>query len=145
MNAWAAMSRKDHESFVKTEDWTVVRNATGGRVKHHDTYELVTPDGRTLRTHISRPANRDTYGPTLAQRILRDQLDVSADEFWACVREGLKPDRGGQITPEAEALPLEIVHMLINSAGYSESQVARMTRTEAIGALNTHWSQPPEA
>jgi hypothetical protein len=45
---------------------------------HHVTYELDLPDGRILRTRISHPPGRTTYGPSsLWAHVPRDQLQVS--------------------------------------------------------------------
>jgi hypothetical protein len=136
-----SITRSDHETFCVNEGWTRVRSARGRDVRHHDTYEFPLPDGQVLRTRISRPVNPETYGPALAQHILRDQLRVSVEQFWACVRDRTAPDRGGPRTPP-EAIPLEVVNLLINRAGYNEAEVAEMSKDEAIAALNKFWSQP---
>src|SRR5258708_40022748 len=34
-------------------------------------------------------------GTNIWSHILRDQLDVDEAAFWACARDGVKPDRGG--------------------------------------------------
>lgn len=72
--------------------------------------------------------------------ILRDQLGISEEEFWACVRDGLKPDRG---TPEAppEALPADVVYLLINRAGLQEAELATMTRAQALARLQRFWTE----
>ena len=137
-----SFTRGDHKTFCVNEGWTRVRNARGRDVQHHETYEFALPGGQILRTRISRPVNREIYGPALAQHILRDQLQVSAEQFWACVRDRVSPDRGRPRIP-AEAVPLEVVNLLINRAGYKEAEVAEMSRDEAIAALNRFWSQRP--
>jgi len=134
------ITRNDHDAFCTTEGWQPVRNARGKAVGHHKTYELVLPDGQILRTRISRPVNRDVYGRSMAQHILRDQLRVTAEEFWTCVDDGIRPDRGVPQAPE-ESLPLDVVHLLINRVGLTEPEVARMTREQAIDALNDYWSR----
>ena len=57
--------------------------------------ELELPDGHVLRTRISRPANRESYGPALWKVILTEQLSVIEEQFWACVMDRELPDRGG--------------------------------------------------
>ncbi|WP_460356754.1 hypothetical protein [Actinoallomurus acanthiterrae] len=59
-------------------------------------------------------------------------------EFWACVLDGEKPDRGTPL-PGKEALPAEMVHLLIARVGLSEKEVAEMTREEAIVRLQQYW------
>ena len=54
-----------------------MRNARGGTVTDHITYELPLLDGRRPLTRVSRPANNTTYGPSLCKTILRDQLEVT--------------------------------------------------------------------
>ncbi|NJC21035.1 hypothetical protein BJ994_000111 [Arthrobacter pigmenti] len=117
-------------------------NAKGQKVRHHATYELVLHDGTVLRTRISRPVDRTTYGSSLWGAILKDQLRVTPDEFWSCVNEGVLPDRGAPAVP-AEALPLELVHLLTKTAGLSESEVASLTKEEAVRIMNDHWASAP--
>jgi hypothetical protein len=116
-----------------------VRNARGKGVRHHVTYELVLPDGRTLRTRISRPPNTTTYGANLWKAVLHEQLCVTEDEFWACVKDKRLPDRGVRPAP-MNALPAQLVHQLIRMAGVPEDQVARMTQEQAADAMAAYWS-----
>ena len=133
-------TRQDHDKFCSIEGWSRVRDARGRTGTHRVTYELHLPDGRILRTRISHPPDRGTYGPSLWRHILRDQLDVSEDEFWTCVRDGVKLDRGLPETP-AEALPADLVHLLITRVGLPESEVAAMTRAQAIERLDRYWAE----
>ncbi|MEU9834862.1 cytotoxic translational repressor of toxin-antitoxin stability system [Streptosporangium sp. NPDC048047] len=103
------------------------------------TYELRLPDGRILRTRISHPPDRTSYGRNLWAHILRDQLNVSEEEFWRCVREGESPDRGIPAAP-AETLPADLVHLLIARVGLTEAEIMKMTREEAIARLHTFWA-----
>jgi hypothetical protein len=74
------------------------------------------------------------------KHILRDQLDVDEPEFWSCVKDGVKPSRG---TPEppAEALPADLVYMLISRVGLAESEVAGMSKDEAVARLQSYWTE----
>jgi hypothetical protein len=47
------------------------------------------------------------------------------------VQEGIKPDRGEPEMP-SEALPAELVHLLISRVGLDEAAVAAMTKDEAV-------------
>jgi hypothetical protein len=131
-------TRKDHDTFCRVEQWRQVRDARGRTGTHHVTYELDLPDGRTLRTRISHPADRTDYGPSLWRHVLRDQLQVDEDVFWRCVQDGIKPDRGTP-APRAEALPAELVHLLISRVGLPESGVAAMTKAAAAARLQRYW------
>lgn len=136
---WPQPTRHDHDKFCEIEGWTPVRDAHGRTGTHHVTYELSLPDGRVLRTRISHPPDRTTYGSSLWAHVLRDQLGVSAEEFWTCVRDGLKPDRGVPVTPK-EALPVDLVYLLITRVGLAEVEVAAMTKAEAVERLNRYWT-----
>jgi hypothetical protein len=106
---------------------------------HHVTFELMLPAGRILRTRISHPPNRQTYGPSLWAHILRDQLDIAEGEFWACVQEKKVPQRGsGQST--MPSIPAGVVAQLLSN-GVPESEIRQMSRAEAIERLNLIWSQ----
>lgn len=138
--SWPAPTRADHQRFCLNEGWREVRNARGKTGTHHLTYELELVDGRILRTRISHPPGRETYGANIWGHILRDQLDVSEEDFWACVRDSVRPQRGVPQAP-AEALPLEIAHLLVNRVGLSEAEVAAMTKDQAIARLDKFWTE----
>jgi hypothetical protein len=121
----------DHNRFCLVEGWIGVRS------DDHITYELGLPDGRVLRTRVS---HRAAYGPELWQHILRDQLDVDDQAFWACVNNSEKPDRGVP-QPRPDALPVDLVHLLITRVGLSERAVAAMTRKDAIARLDLYWEE----
>lgn len=135
---WPERTRKDHDAFCRAEGWRLVRDARGRTGTHHVTYELDLPDGRVLRTRISHPPDRTGYGKSIWRHILRDQLHVSEEEFWACARDGVRPDRGGPVVP-SHALPADLVHLLIARVGLREAEVAAMTRDEAVARLQRYW------
>lgn len=137
---WPQPTRQFHEKFCQVEEWTPVRDARGRAGTHHITYELGLRDGRILRTRISHPVDRTTYGPSIWRHILRDQLQVTDAEFWRCARDGVKPDRGEPEVP-AEALPAELVYLLIHRVGLDETAVAAMTKDEAVARLNQYWAE----
>ena len=137
---WPQPTRESHEKFCVTEGWQQVRDARGRTGTHHVTYELTLPDGRVLRTRISHPVDRSTYGPSLWSHILRDQLQVSEEGFWKCVQHGVVPDRGVP-KPPSTALPAELVHLLISRVGLPETEVAAMTKDEAVSRLHRYWTE----
>lgn len=138
-------TRVDHDTFCKKEGWDDVRNARGKPVRHHVTYELPLPSGKVLRTRVSRPVKAETYGPQLWSAILRDQLEVTEDQFWSCVDDGVKPNRETEMTTaSANALPLQLVRLLQKDLHLSDDAIARLDRTEALSLLNDYWSLPPD-
>jgi hypothetical protein len=136
--SWPQSTRRDHEQFCLNEGWDRVRDARGRTGTHHVTYELALADGRVLRTRVSHPVDRSGYGRSLWAHILRDQLQVGEDEFWACAKNGVKPDRGIP-QPPPEALPAEVVHLLISRVRLGEDEVRAMSRDEAIARLQRFW------
>ncbi|CCH29012.1 hypothetical protein BN6_16900 [Saccharothrix espanaensis DSM 44229] len=133
-------TRKDHEKFCQVEEWRRVRDVRGRSGTHHVTYELDLVDGRILRTRVSHPVDRTGYGPSSWKHILRDQLDVDEPTFWSCVLDRVRPARG---TPEppAEALPVDLVHLLISRVGLDESEIAGMSKNEAVARLQRYWTE----
>jgi hypothetical protein len=139
---WPAPTRRDHEAFCENEGWEQVRDARGRTSGHHSrTYELHLHDGRILRTRISHPLDGSTYGANIWRHILRDQLDVDEATFWACAREGIKPNRGQPEAP-GEALPADLAHLLVVSRNLATEKIAQMSRDEAIARMQEFWSRP---
>lgn len=136
MTRHAAPTRADHQRFVEREGWQPAAST------HHETYELVLMDGRVLRTRISRPPDRTTYGPRLWAHVLRDQLGVTEDEFWACVRDGALPDRRPDRRAEerSSTIPVEVAELLIGRVGLRREDLVGMSREAAIARLNTYWA-----
>lgn len=134
-----APTRADHQAFCLAEGWVQVSN-TRSSTGHHVTHELALDDGRVLRTRISHPPGRQTYGPSLWAHILRDQLDVTGNEFWACARDGALPDRGA-LEPPPDAIPAGLVHQLL-AHGVPEAEIRAMTASEAVQKMTDIWSRP---
>jgi hypothetical protein len=90
-----------------------------------------------LRTRISHPPDRTVYGAGIWSHILRDQLKVDQDAFWACVRDGICPDRGASAAIP-EALPADLVHLLLTRVGLTENEVRGLSKLEAIARLQQY-------
>jgi hypothetical protein len=131
-----APTRAAHHRFVVREGWRPVAST------HHETFELVLPDARILRTRISRPPDRTTYGPRLWAHILRDQLAVTQDEFRACVDEGRLPDRGAgrAAPPDPTTIPVEVAHLLVERVGLRREDLVGMSRDDAVARLAAYWT-----
>lgn len=138
-----APTRAHHRDFCVTEGWTqrtTVRGETGDHVR----YDLALPDGRILSTRISHPVSgRATYGKRLWAKILRDDLEVTAGAFWACVQEGALPERGIPALPPPEAIPLGLFHQLVTVVGLAEADVRTMTKAEAAQRLADYYTFGP--
>ena len=134
MSRHPAPTRQLHERFCVVEGWAPVMDARGSAVSHHTTYKFGTPQGDVLRTRISHPVGRETYSSALWAHILRDQIRVTAAEFWACVQDGVLPDRGLPKIPD-DALPLPLVARLVNELGLSRADIAGLTLPDAMARL----------
>ena len=116
-----------------------MRDARGRTGTHHITCELELPDGRALRTRVSHPPDRTTYGPMLWSHILGDQLDVDEATFWACVRDGVRPQRGVVPSSPANGIPADVAALLLHRVGLTEAEVRALTRQEAVERLKQYW------
>ncbi len=134
-------TRDEHERFCEVEGWDQVRSARGRLTGHHATYELALPDGRILRTRISRPIDATVYGVSLWDHILKDQLSVTEDEFWACAKDGRRPERSPAPAEPENALPLGLVVALKRELGLSEDELKTITKDDAVARLNDHWAK----
>jgi hypothetical protein len=132
MGSWPAATRSDHQKFCVTEGWT-------HKAGDHEFYYLSLHDGRVLYTKISRPVGRDTYGKDMWHRqMLGQQSQVTEDEFWACVNDGVKPDRG-EPKPPREALPADLVHQLKTKVGLSDDEIFKLSKAEAVDQMQQYW------
>ncbi|MQY20581.1 cytotoxic translational repressor of toxin-antitoxin stability system [Nocardia macrotermitis] len=136
-------NKKAHETFCRNDEWRLVRNAKGGAVGHHSTWELALSDGRILRTRISRPVDNTDYGPKMWSQILKDQLKVTEAQFWACADDRTRPTRvREQVTiPNKEPIPLGVVEKLIRLAGLTPQEIESMTKTQGVERLNQFWAE----
>jgi hypothetical protein len=137
------MTRAAHRRFCQVEGWHEVTNARGQGVRHHMTFELALDDGRILCTRISRPASPVPYDPGLASHILRDQLDVTVEEFWTCAADGVPPVRGVP-SPPPDTLPAGLVTALRSQLHLTDRVIAGLDRDQAIALLAAHWSEPKD-
>ena len=135
--SFPAPTRRDHARFCKVEGWRLVRSDVGRRSTHHETCEQELSDGSILRTRISRPPDRTNYGEALWGHILRDQLKVSAEEFWRCVQDGTPPDRG---TRSGSGIPADLLYLLKHRVGLPDAILSEMTRQEAIERIQQYWT-----
>jgi hypothetical protein len=138
-------SDADHQQFCLTEQWSEVKNARGGAVRHHYTYELKLEDGSVLRTRISRPVTNEQYGSSSWAHILRDQLCVTKESFWRCVNEKVLPPRPGAVEPDPKGgraeIPAGIVEKLRRLVGLDWDEIAQMSPPEATARLERYWSE----
>ena len=137
MSTYPAASREHHLGFCETEGWDEAETARGGAVRHHQTFVLRLP-GKVLRTRISHPVDRTTYAPSMFSHILRDQLEVTREEFWDCVSHGIVPQRELAVTPPSTSgLPLKLA-LELERLGETPEKIGSLTTSEAEELLARH-------
>lgn len=142
MSGRRAPTRAAHQRFCERDQWTLRKSARGKR-SDHERYELVLDDGAVLYTRISHPPDKTTYGAEMWSFILRTQLQVTEDEFWDCVDNGVRPRRG-KYTVQAERqeqLPAWLVAQLIK-ADVPEDDVRSLSTEEAQERLEAIRATP---
>lgn len=130
------LSHSDHRKFVETEGWVKKGTARSGKKSgDHFRYSLKLSTGEVLATRVSHGSG-SIDDADLVAKILRDQLQVTEEDFYRCVNEGELPPRPSpQVPPPPpQALDGKLVRNLITKLGMTQSQVALLTREEAIAA-----------
>lgn len=136
-------TRNDHEKFCTTGEWERRKTATGKTGTRQVNYELVIFDGRILYTWIGHPVDRTDYGPSRWGRIPRDQLVVANDAIWDCVHNRILPDRGALAAAPENAIPAEIVAILVRKFHVPEDEVKAKTANGAIARMGELFTKPP--
>ena len=78
---------------------------------------------------------------SLWDHILRDQLDVTEDEFWTCATDRQRPDRSPAPAEPENAPPLGLVVALQRELGLSEDEFKKITKDDAVARPNEHWAK----
>ena len=125
----------DVDAFCKADEWDLVG------VTDHYHWEKVLPSGETLHTHRSLAVHK-VIRPNVFGVILRNQLKVSRDEFWAEIRSGDPVDRPVALDESAPEYPAWVVAGLIR-VGIAEAEIREMSPTEAEALLHQKWSETP--
>lgn len=63
------------------------------------------------------------------------ELSCTANQFWAAVDDGIKPQRPGaepEPPPPGETIPFDLARNLVMKAGLTQIELARMTKGEAV-------------
>lgn len=139
MSALKTATRDEHDDFCVAERWQLVRGATGKPVAHHRTYKLAIPDGRILRTRVSRPIDSTQYARSMWTHILREQLSVTQEEFWDCVNDGVLPDRS-IATEERPGLPYYLAVEVKRTLNLGDDEVAELSEADAKRLIREHWA-----
>ena len=124
----------EHRRFCQVDGWLRTADGPGRTVSKHEVWTKILPTGDLLRTSISK--GRGDYGPGLFTRIVKRQLRVTIDEFWAAVDRGVAPARvvAASPRPQGTMLPLSAV-LRLRSLGLTEAQMRKMTADDVAGLL----------
>lgn len=125
---------RDLKAFLEHDGWSEEPNLARGRARRgdHRRYRKELADGSTLRTKVSH-ALREEIGPDLFRHILRDQLRVTEERFWAVVK-GQAAGPAGPPPPPESTIPGWLVTRLLFTVGLPETVVRTMTVDEALAA-----------
>jgi hypothetical protein len=81
-------------------------------------------------------------GPGRFSAILRDQLEVSKDQFWECVQTGQPVDRPVELDDVPPGHPAWVVNVLVGELHMTGDEIADLSREEAERLVHEHWSKP---
>ena len=125
--------------FVQTEGWQDKDKGSGRRTGDHRRYVLVLEDGDTLYTRVSLGTG-GVDDPALFAHILRDQLRVTEEQFWACVNTGTLPPRPQAPTLEEpdNALDAKLARNLLRNVGLTPTDLAGLSKARAVEIWNDH-------
>jgi hypothetical protein len=119
----------DHRTFCRVDEWSRKADKPGRTVSKHEVWTKVLRDGSVLRTSISK--GRGEYGPGLFTRILRQQLRVTADEFWLVVDRGERPERDAAKERASTAVTVPLKALLrLRAMGYSDAEIRALSGPE---------------
>jgi len=146
-----AFTYGEHRAFVTAEGW----EKAGERAGHVNYVLRVNPPSAVLRTGISHGADSIEYfSPGIRSTIVHQQLQVTQAEFWACVREGKRPQRRrdgysvGLRGPEDAPPPPQnprLLRELEREFGEPPAEVAHMSDTELRAYLVVLWDRRARA
>jgi hypothetical protein len=133
----------DVEDFLKSDNWQQISAAQrGGKRQRHIFFEKALPDGRLLQTHISHDRSA-TLSPGRFGAILRNQLEVSRDEFWTAIHSQEEVDRPADIDEDTGVEhPLWVVQVLTGVMHMTPDQVENLGTEEAQRLVHEYWATP---
>jgi len=122
--------------FVTTEGWQDKDKKSGKKKGDHHRYILELLDGTVLYTRVSHGSG-GIDDPSLFASILRTQLAVTEDQFWACVNRGILPPRPGEaIATPVNAVNAGLARNLIKKVGLRPEDLEGLNQQRAIEIWN---------
>ena len=132
---------EDLLTYVRRDGWIDEPNLIRGRARtgDHRRFRKEGADGSILRTKVPHGL-RDEIGEDLFRHILRDQLRVTEEQFWAIVRGGDALRDGPRAV--AASVPAWLVERLVLTVGLSEDEIRAMTANEPRTAWDAYRVRP---
>ena len=131
----------DIRKFLAADQWRELPSASrGGSQTDHIWFEKAFADGRVLRTKISHSL-RKTVSAGRFRAICRHELEVSVDEFWACVRSRKPVDRPVPVEELEYQHPAWVVDVLVGKLHMSGEDLAKLGRAEAERLVHEYWGR----
>lgn len=130
------LSHANHLRFVETEGWSKKGTSRGGaKTGDHHRYSLRLSTGEVLQTRVSHGAG-PINDPSLVASILHKQLQVTEEDFYRCVEQGILPPRPAPVTsaPPPGSLDGKLVRNLIKKVGMTQVEVQGLTKEAAVAA-----------
>jgi hypothetical protein len=125
----------DIDAFCAADEWTADRKTD------HVFWEKVLPSGEILSTHRSFGTSQE-IGPDLFRRILREQLKVSRDDFWAAIRTRKPVDRPVELDVDTAPVYPGWVIAGLTQRGLTPEEIRKLSPDEARRKLEELWSSP---
>ncbi len=122
-----------HKKFVETEGWEKKSSSGTQKTGDHPRYTLRLATGDVLYTRVSHGSGSLDDLNTVAA-VLRDQLQVSEEDFWRCVSEGVLPLRPKLDEPERPepGIDASLLRNLVRKVGLSAQELEGMTQERAV-------------
>lgn len=133
------LPHRAHQKFVETEGWTEKTRSGKKKAGDHRRYFLELATGDVLYTRISHGSG-SIGDPNLVAAVLGDQLQVSEEDFWACVDDGVLPPRPQVVAeaPAGPALDAKLMGNLVRKVGLGPTELEGMTQERAV-QIWTDW------
>jgi hypothetical protein len=123
---------RDLVRYLQVEGWEDSDKASGKKTGDHHRYVFTTPTGERLFTKVSHGRGQ-IHDRGLFEHILREQLCIDEDQFWAAIDRGVQPTRPSPTPANPEgALEAKLVRNLLTKVKVTPDQLVGMTREEAI-------------
>lgn len=136
-------SYRELRKFVEVEEWENKDKLSQKKEGDHKRYVFTTPAGERLFTRISHGKGK-YQDPDLFQHILRDQLQIDEDQFWAAVDRGKIPVRLGPsgTVSYRTSIDAKLARNLLTKVHLTHAQLSVMTQEQAVECWSEWLSKP---